>query len=147
MRRHLCTAFACVFILTLTFTGVQVTHAATLIVGCNVAELIAAINTANNTATESKLSYVAPFVIVCLLGIVVFRFIPAFAAAITGGGALGQGDSAIVAGHEAMLRARREYAGRARILRHGFHGRRTSADVMRARARAIQRETEKNGHY
>lgn len=106
-----------------------------------------AITTANNTATESKLSYVAPFVIVCLLGIVVFRFIPAFAAAITGGGALGQGDAAIVAGHGTILRARKEYAGRARILRQGLHGRRTSTDVMQARARAIQKETEKNGHY
>ena len=104
-----------------------------------------AINTANNTATESKLSYVAPFVIVCLLGIVVFRFIPAFAAVITGGGALGQGDSAAIGGRETMVRARREYMGRTGILRRGLQSRRSSADVASARARAIQRETEKNG--
>jgi type IV secretion system protein VirB6 len=104
-----------------------------------------AINTANNTATESKLSYVAPFVIVCLLGIVVFRFIPAFASAITGGAAIGQGDSAYIGGRQSYLRARYEGSGRMQILRNGLSRRRTSSDVHAARARAIQRETEKNG--
>ncbi|MCW5712102.1 type IV secretion system protein [Shinella sp.] len=104
-----------------------------------------AINTANNTATESKLSYVAPFVIVCLLGIVVFRFIPAFASAITGGAAIGQGDSAYIGGRQSYLRARYEGSGRMQILRNGLSQRRTSRDVHAARARAIQRETEKNG--
>ncbi len=104
-----------------------------------------AINTANNTATESKLSYVAPFVIVCLLGIVVFRFIPAFASAITGGAAIGQGDSAYIGGRQSYLRARYEGSGRMQILRNGLSRRRTSSDVQAARARAIQRETEKNG--
>ncbi len=104
-----------------------------------------AINTANNTATESKLSYVAPFVIVCLLGIVVFRFIPAFASAITGGAAIGQGDSAYIGGRQSFLRARYEGSGRMQILRNGLDRRRTSSDVQAARARAIQRETEKNG--
>lgn len=104
-----------------------------------------AINTANNTATESKLSYVAPFVIVCLLGIVVFRFIPAFAAAITGSATLEKGDAALIGGHGTLLRIRREYTGRARILSRGIGGRRTSVDVSSARARAIQQETEKNG--
>lgn len=104
-----------------------------------------AINTANNTATESKLSYVAPFVIVCLLGIVVFRFIPAFASAITGGAAIGQGDSAYIGGRQSYLRARYEGSGRMQILSNGLSRRRTSSDVQAARARAIQRETEKNG--
>ena len=104
-----------------------------------------AINTANNTATESKLSYVAPFVIVCLLGIVVFRFIPVFAAAITGSATLEKGDAALIGGHGTLLRIRREYTGRARILSRGIGGRRTSVDVSSARARAIQQETEKNG--
>jgi type IV secretion system protein VirB6 len=104
-----------------------------------------AINTANNTATESKLSYVAPFVIVCLLGIVVFRFIPVFAAAITGSATLEKGDAALIGGHGTLLRIRRGYTGRARILSRGIGGRRTSADVSSARARAIQQETEKNG--
>jgi type IV secretion system protein VirB6 len=104
-----------------------------------------AISTANNTATESKLSYVAPFVIVCLLGIVVFRFIPAFASAITGGAAIGQGDSAYIGGRQAYLRAKYEGSGRAQILMKGLSRRRTSSDVQAARARAIQRETEKNG--
>lgn len=104
-----------------------------------------AINTANNTATESKLSYVAPFVIVCLLGIVVLRFIPSFAAAIVGGTMLGQGDTAFIGGRRSMAFADRQFSGRARILRSGLQRRRTSADVQAARARAIQRETEKNG--
>jgi type IV secretion system protein VirB6 len=104
-----------------------------------------AIKTANNTATESKLSYVAPFVIVCLLGIVVFRFIPAFAATIVGGSALGAGDSAFAGGRSSIAFADRQISGRARILRSGLGRRRTSADVHAARARAIQRETEKNG--
>ncbi|MCM5689750.1 type IV secretion system protein [Sinorhizobium meliloti] len=104
-----------------------------------------AINTANNTATESKLSYVAPFVIVCLLGIVVFRFIPSFAASIVGGSVLGQGDSAFVGGRRSIAYAERQASGRARILRAGLGRRRTSVDVQAARARAIQRETEKNG--
>ena len=104
-----------------------------------------AINTANNTATESKLSYVAPFVIVCLLGIVVFRFIPAFASAIVGGMAIGQGDGPLQGGLESWGRARHQVTGRAQILRRGLGHRRTSADVHAARARAIQRETEKNG--
>ena len=104
-----------------------------------------AINTANNTATESKLSYVAPFVIVCLLGIVVFRFIPAFAAAITGSATLEKGDAALLGGHGTLLRVRREYTGRTRILTRGIGERRTSADIRSARARAIQRETERNG--
>ncbi|CAK7261647.1 MULTISPECIES: type IV secretion system protein [unclassified Shinella] len=104
-----------------------------------------AINTANNTATESKLSYVAPFVIVCLLGIVVFRFIPSFAASIVGGSVLGQGDSAFMGGRRSVAYAERQATGRARILRAGLGRRRTSSDVQAARARAIQRETEKNG--
>jgi len=104
-----------------------------------------AINTANNSATESKLSYVAPFVIVCLLGIVVFRFIPAFAAVITGGGALGDGDSAIVGGRRSIAYSDRQGRERARILRMGVRSRRTAADVQAARTRAIQRETERNG--
>ncbi|MGE6743643.1 type IV secretion system protein [Allorhizobium pseudoryzae] len=104
-----------------------------------------AINTANNTATESKLSYVAPFVIVCLLGIVVFRFIPAFASAITGGAPLGQGDTAFAGGRQSYERAKYEGANRAKILRSALGRRRTSSDVQAARARAIQRETEKNG--
>lgn len=104
-----------------------------------------AINTANNTATESKLSYVAPFVIVCLLGIVVFRFIPSFAASIVGGSVLGQGDSAFIGGRRSVAYAERQVSGRARILRTGLGRRRTSSDVQAARARAIQRETEKNG--
>nr|WP_314092309.1 type IV secretion system protein [uncultured Shinella sp.] len=107
--------------------------------------ILLAINTANNTATESKLSYVAPFVIVCLLGIVVFRFIPAFASAITGGAAIGQGDSAYIGGWHSYLRARYEGSGRMQILRNGLSRRRSSSDVQSARARAIQRETEKNG--
>jgi len=104
-----------------------------------------AINTANNTATESKLSYVAPFVIVCLLGIVVFRFIPSFAAAIVGGTMLGQGDTAFIGGRRSLALAERQVSGRARILGSGLRSRRTSTDVQAARARAIQRETEKNG--
>ncbi|CDZ67491.1 TrbL/VirB6 plasmid conjugal transfer protein [Neorhizobium galegae bv. orientalis] len=104
-----------------------------------------AINTANNTATESKLSYVAPFVIVCLLGIVVFRFIPSFAAAIVGGTMLGQGDTAFIGGRRSLALAERQVSGRARILRSGLQSRRSSTDVQAARARAIQRETEKNG--
>lgn len=99
-----------------------------------------------HAATESKLSYVAPFVIVCLLGIVVFRFIPAFASAIVGGMAIGQGDGAMQGGLESWGRARYQVTGRAQILRRGLGRRRTSADVHAARARAIQRETEKNGH-
>jgi type IV secretion system protein VirB6 len=106
-----------------------------------------AINTANNTATESKLSYVAPFVIVCLLGIVVFRFIPSFASAIVGGMALGQGDTPALGGWRSALLATRQVTGRARIMSVGLAKRRTSADVQAARARAIQRETEKNGHF
>ncbi len=106
-----------------------------------------AINTANNTATESKLSYVAPFVIVCLLGIVVFRFIPSFASAIVGGMALGQGDTPALGGWRSALLATRQVTGRARIMSVGLAKRRTSADVHAARARAIQRETEKNGHF
>ncbi|MBN9056724.1 MAG: type IV secretion system protein, partial [Rhizobiales bacterium] len=104
-----------------------------------------AINTANNTATESKLSYVAPFVIVCLLGIVVFRFIPSFASAITGGVAPGQGDVPFQGGRESLRRTGYQFTGRAQILRAGLGRRRTSADVQAARARTIQRETEKNG--
>lgn len=104
-----------------------------------------AINTANNTATESKLSYVAPFVIVCLLGIVVFRFIPSFAAAIVGGTMLGQGDTAFIGGRRSLALAEQQVSGRARIMRSGLRSRRTSTDVQAARARAIQRETEKNG--
>ena len=104
-----------------------------------------AINTANNTATESKLSYVAPFVIVCLLGIVVFRFIPSFAAAIVGGTMLGQGDTAFIGGRRSLALAEQQVSGRARIVRSGLRSRRTSTDVQAARARAIQRETEKNG--
>lgn len=104
-----------------------------------------AINTANNTATESKLSYVAPFVIVCLLGIVVFRFIPSFAASIVGGSVLGQGDAAFTDGRGSAAYAEHQFTGRARILRTGLGRRRTSANVRTARARAIQRETEKNG--
>lgn len=104
-----------------------------------------AINTANNTATESKLSYVAPFVIVCLLGIVVFRFIPSFAAAIVGGTMLGQGDTAFIGGRRSLTLAEQQVSGRARIVRSGLRSRRTSTDVQAARARAIQRETEKNG--
>ncbi|WP_322885887.1 type IV secretion system protein (plasmid) [Sinorhizobium medicae] len=104
-----------------------------------------AINTANNTATESKLSYVAPFVVVCLLGIVVFRFIPSFAAAIVGGTMLGQGDTAFIGGRRSLALAERQVSGRARILRSGLQSRRSSTDVQAARARAIQRETEKNG--
>ncbi|KQV35988.1 type IV secretion system protein [Rhizobium sp. Root1204] len=106
-----------------------------------------AINTANNTATESKLSYVAPFVIVCLLGIVVFRFIPSFASAIVGGMALGQGDTPALDGWRSALLTTRQVTGRARIMSVGLAKRRTSADVHEARARAIQRETEKNGHF
>ncbi|KQV40521.1 MULTISPECIES: type IV secretion system protein [unclassified Rhizobium] len=104
-----------------------------------------AINTANNTATESKLSYVAPFVIVCLLGIVVFRFIPSFAAAIVGGTMLGQGDTAFIGGRRSLALAEQQVSGRARIMRSGLRSRRTPTDVQAARARAIQRETEKNG--
>lgn len=104
-----------------------------------------AINTANNTATESKLSYVAPFVIVCLLGIVVFRFIPSFAAAIVGGTMLSQGDTAFIEGRRSLALAKRQVSGRARVLRSGLQSRRSSTDVQAARARAIQRETEKNG--
>ena len=104
-----------------------------------------AINTANNTATESKLAYVAPFVIVCLLGIVVFRFIPSFASAIVGGMPLGQGDTPALGGWRSTLWATRQVTGRARIMSAGLSKRRTSADVNAARARAIQRETEKNG--
>lgn len=104
-----------------------------------------AINTANNTATESKLSYVAPFVIVCLLGIVVFRFIPSFASAIVGGMPLGQGDTPALGGWRSTLWATRQVTGRARIMSSGLAKRRTAADVKIARARAIQRETEKNG--
>jgi len=106
-----------------------------------------AINTANNTATESKLSYVAPFVIVCLLGIVVFRFIPVFAAAITGGTAPGPGDVPFQGGKESLRRTGYQLSNRAQILRTGFGRRRTSADVQAARARAIQRETERNGQF
>ncbi|NGO66521.1 type IV secretion system protein [Rhizobium daejeonense] len=106
-----------------------------------------AINTANNTATESKLSYVAPFVIVCLLGIVVFRFIPAFAAAITGGTAPGQGDVPFQGGRESLRRTGYQLSNRAQILRTGLGRRRTSGDVQAARARAIQRETERNGQF
>ncbi|WP_455274882.1 type IV secretion system protein [Rhizobium herbae] len=79
-----------------------------------------AINTANNTATESKLSYVAPFVIVCLLGIVVFRFIPSFASAIVGGMALGQGDTPALGGWRSALLATRQVTGRARIMSVGL---------------------------
>lgn len=104
-----------------------------------------AINTANNTATESKLSYVAPFVIVCLLGIVVFRFIPSFASAIVGGMPLGQGDTPALGGWRSTLWATRQGTGRARIMSAGLGKRRTAADVKVARARAIQRETERNG--
>jgi type IV secretion system protein VirB6 len=104
-----------------------------------------AINTANNTAMESKLSYVAPFVIVCLLGIVVFRFIPSFAATIVGGTMLGQGDTAFIGGRRSLALAEQQVSGRARIVRSGLRSRRTSTDVQAARARAIQRETEKNG--
>ncbi|WP_313526196.1 type IV secretion system protein [Shinella sp.] len=104
-----------------------------------------AINTANNTATESKLSYVAPFVIVCLLGIVVFRFIPSFASAIVGGMPLGQGDTPALGGWRSTLWATRQVTGRARIMSAGLGKRRTAADVKVARAREIQRETEKNG--
>ncbi|WP_160011071.1 type IV secretion system protein [Rhizobium sp. 18055] len=106
-----------------------------------------AINTATNTATESKLSYVAPFVIVCLLGIVVFRFIPMFSAAIVGGSPIGQGDTAYSGGLESYGRAKRQYTGRAKILSDGLGRRRTSSDVRSARARAIQRETERNGQF
>lgn len=105
-----------------------------------------AINTANNTATESKLSYVAPFVIVCLLGIVVFRFIPAFAAAITGSAAPGEGTASFRGGRETIIRSANQFSARARIVKTGFARRRTSPDVVKARARALQRETEKNGH-
>ena len=104
-----------------------------------------AINTANNTATESKLSYVAPFVIVCLLGIVVFRFIPSFASAIVGGMPLGQGDTPALGGWRSTLWATRQVTGRGRIMSAGLAKRRTASDVKAARARAIQRETEKNG--
>lgn len=104
-----------------------------------------AINTANNTATESKLSYVAPFVIVCLLGIVVFRFIPSFASAIVGGMPLGQGDTPALGGWRSTLWATRQVTGRARIMSVGLAKRRTAVDVKAARARAIQRETERNG--
>jgi len=104
-----------------------------------------AINTANNTATESKLSYVAPFVIVCLLGIVVFRFIPSFASAIVGGMPLGQGDTPALGGWRSTLWATRQVTGRARIMSVGLAKRRTASDVKAARARAIQRETERNG--
>jgi len=104
-----------------------------------------AINTANNTATESKLSYVAPFVIVCLLGIVVFRFIPAFASAITSGVPFGQGETPLQGAWGASRQTRDQVMGRAQILKRGFGRRRTSADAHAARARAIQRETEKNG--
>ena len=106
-----------------------------------------AINTANNTATESKLSYVAPFVIVCLLGIVVFRFIPTFAAAIVGGAAIGDGSLAYSAGKDSLRRAGFQFTGRAQILRAGLGRRRTSDHVHAARARAIQRETEKNSQF
>lgn len=103
-----------------------------------------AISTATNEDTESKLAYVAPFVIVCLLGIVVFRFIPAFASAIVGGTPLGQGDTAAKGGVMSARWAGKQVIGRARIVSSGLAKRRTSDDVQAARARAIQRETEKN---
>ncbi|WP_320188474.1 type IV secretion system protein (plasmid) [Agrobacterium rosae] len=106
-----------------------------------------AINTATNEATDSKLSYVAPFVIVCLLGIVVFRFIPMFAAAIVGSSPIGAGDTAFRGGRESYQYGRNQAAGRAKILSDGIGRRRTSVDVQNARAKAIQRETEKNGHF
>lgn len=103
-----------------------------------------AINTANNTATESKLSYVAPFVIVCLLGIVVFRLIPAFAATIVGGGVPGEGDAPFRGGRLSFRQATSQATSRWGILTTGLGRRRTTAHVQEARARAIQRETEKN---
>lgn len=106
-----------------------------------------AISTATNDATDSKLSYVAPFVIVCLLGIVVFRFIPSFAAAIVGGTPLGQGDTPFGGFRESVRRSSREFAGRARILSGGMSRRRSATDVQAARARAIQRETARNGQF
>ncbi len=106
-----------------------------------------AINTANNTATESKLSYVAPFVIICLLGIVIFRFIPSFASAIAGSTIPGQGDVAFRGGGESWRLATYQVINRAHILRGAGDRRRTAADVRAARARAIQRETGKNGQF
>jgi len=106
-----------------------------------------AINTATNEATDSKLSYVAPFVIVCLLGIVVFRFIPMFAAAIVGSSPIGQGDTSFRGFRESVSYGKSQATGRAKILSDGIGRRRTTADVQNARARAIQRETEKNGQF
>ena len=64
---------------------------------------------------------------------------------LVGGAAIGQGDSAYIGGRQAYLRAKYEGSGRAQILMKGLSRRRTSSDVQAARARAIQRETEKNG--
>lgn len=59
MKKRLCTAFACIFILTLAFTEVPITHAATIPVGCDVAALIAAINTANGNAEDDVIELAA----------------------------------------------------------------------------------------
>lgn len=106
-----------------------------------------AISTATTDATDSKLSYVAPFVIVCLLGIVVFRFIPSFAAAIVGGAPLGAGDTPFYGAQGSKAYAQKQFTGRLKILGRGLRGRRTSADVAGARTRAIQRETQKNAQF
>ena len=103
-----------------------------------------AIASASHEATDSKLSYVAPFVIVCLLGIVVFRFIPAFAGAITGGSPIGVGSTGFWGAMQSISFGKHQVAGRVRILNRGLTNRRTSAHVASARARAIQRETQKN---
>lgn len=104
-----------------------------------------AINSATGDATDSKLSYVAPFVIVCLLGIVVFRFIPTFAGAITGGSPIGGGTTAFRGLEDTLRFGERQIGGRSRVVSRVLGRRRTSVHVRDARTRAIQRETQRNG--
>ena len=106
-----------------------------------------AIASASHEATDSKLSYVAPFVIVCLLGIVVFRIIPTFASAITASSALGSGTTTFGGARDTFTYGRKQIKGRAQIFSSALARRRTSNNVQDARTRAIQRETQKNGQF
>lgn len=109
-----------------------------------------AIASADSEVTDSKFAYVAPFVLVCLIGMYVFYLIPTLAAAIVGGGAVGSGTGGVRGMGSSIANTARtgRVAWRGAVSTGRVVGKvagKGAAAARSARAAAIQRETRKNG--